>query len=135
MDPRATGAFVGLNLRHTQAHLTRAVMEGVVYSLKDCLDLMEELGIPVSEIRATGGGAHSRLWRQMQADIFDRPVHRVDNEEGPAFGAALLAGVAGGVYADVPDACSAVRLHPQAEVPDEERHRVYAAHHAAYVDA
>jgi len=135
MDPRATGAFVGLNLRHTQAHLTRAVMEGVVYSLKDCLDLMEELGIPVSEIRATGGGAHSRLWRQMQADIFDRPVHRVDNEEGPAFGAALLAGVAGGVYADVPDACSAVRLHSEAEVPDEERHRVYAAHHAAYVDA
>ncbi|TMC86082.1 MAG: xylulokinase [Chloroflexi bacterium] len=135
LDPRARGAFVGLNLRHTQAHLTRAVMEGVVYSLKDSLDLMEEIGVPVTEIRATGGGSHSLLWRQMQADVFGRPVHRVDNEEGPAFGAALLAGVAGGAYADVPEACSVIRLHRGVEAPDAERHRVYQGYHAAYVEA
>jgi len=135
LDPRARGAFVGLNLRHTQAHLTRAVMEGVVYSLRDSLDLMEQLGVPVTEIRATGGGSHSRLWRQMQADVFGRPVHRVDNEEGPAFGAALLAGVAGSVYADVSEACSVIRMHPDVEVPDLDRQRLYQRYHAAYVDA
>ena len=135
LDPRARGAFVGLNLRHTQAHLTRAVMEGVVYSLKDSLDLMEQLGVPITEIRATGGGSQSRLWRQMQADVFGRPVHRVDNEQGPAFGAALLAGVAGGVYADVFEACSVVRMHLDMEAPDPERQRLYQGYHAAYVDA
>ncbi len=135
LDPRARGAFVGLNLRHTQAHLTRAVMEGVTHSLKDCLDLMAELGVTASEIRATGGGAHSRFWRQMQADMFGHPVHRAENEEGPAFGAALLAGVAGGVFADVFEACSVIRLGPEVEVPDPDRHHLYQRYHTAYVDA
>ncbi|HEY0831161.1 MAG TPA: xylulokinase [Candidatus Dormibacteraeota bacterium] len=135
LDPRARGAFVGLNLRHTQAHLTRAVMEGVTYSLKDCLDLMVELGVPVTEVRATGGGSRSQVWRQMLADVFGRPVHRVESDEGPAFGAALLAGVAGGVYADVFEAASVVHVNPDAEVADPDRHRTYDGYYAAYVDA
>jgi xylulokinase len=88
-DPMARGAFVGLQLRHTRAHLTRAVMEGVVYSLMDCLELVTQLGLPVREIRATGGAARSSLWRQLQADIFGVPIRRNQVDEGPAFGAAL----------------------------------------------
>src|SRR5438128_2807690 len=94
MDAHARGAFFGFNLRHSLPHLTRAVMEGVVYSLKDCLDLMTGMRLPVTEVRATGGGARSHLWRQLQADVFGLPVHRTRIDEGPAFGAALLAGVA-----------------------------------------
>lgn len=134
LDPHARGAFVGLNLRHSLSHLTRAVMEGVTYSLKDCLDLMAGLGMSVTEVRATGGGARSPIWRQLQADVFGLPVHRTRIEEGPAFGAALLAGVAGGAYSDVFEACALIRLDPDVNVPDPERHRLYQRYHEAYTD-
>jgi len=134
LDPQARGAFAGLSLRHTRAHLTRAVMEGVTYSLKDSLDLMTELGVPMTEIRATGGGARSPFWRRMQADVFGLPVHRTRTEEGPAFGAALLAGVAAGAYADVFEAVALIQLRPEADLPDVERHRLYGRYHAAYSD-
>jgi xylulokinase len=134
LDPLARGMFAGLTARHTRAHLTRAVMEGVTFSLKDCLDLIAGLGVPVSEIRATGGGARGRFWRQLQADVFGLPVHRTLGEEGPAFGAALLAGVAGGAYRDVFEACSVIRLHHEVELPDAGRHRLYRKFHAAYAE-
>jgi xylulokinase len=134
LDPRARGAFVGLTLRHSQSHLTRAVMEGVTYSLGDCLDLMAGLGVPIDEVRATGGGARNRLWRQLQADVFGLPVHRASIEEGPAFGAALLAGVAGGAYRDVFEACSNVRLDPEVTLPDPALHRLYSRYRRAYSD-
>jgi xylulokinase len=134
LDPHARGAFVGLSLRHSQAHLARAVMEGVTYSLKDCLDLMVGLGMPVKEVRATGGGARSALWRQLQADVFGLPVHRTRVDEGPAFGAALLAGVAGGAYSDVFEACEVVALDPEVATPDAERNRLYESYHQAYSD-
>jgi xylulokinase len=134
LDPRARGMFAGLTLRHTRAHLTRAVMEGVTYSLKDCLDVMAELGLPMTEIRATGGGARSLLWRRLQADVFGLPVHRAATEEGPAFGAALLAGVAAGVYADVFEACSVIKMRPEVDAPDPDRHRLYEQYHSAYTD-
>ena len=134
LDPQARGMFAGLTLRHTRAHLTRAVMEGVTYSLKDCLDVMAALGLPMTEIRATGGGARSALWRRLQADVFGLPVHRARNEEGPAFGAALLAGVAAGAYSDVFDACSVIEMRPEVDAPDPERHRLYDRYHAAYAD-
>jgi xylulokinase len=134
LDPRARGAFVGLNLRHTLPHLTRSVMEGVTYSLKDCLDLMIGLGVPVTEVRATGGGARSPLWRQLQADVFGLPVRRTSTDEGPAFGAALLAGVAAGAYSDVFDACEVVQLNPDEDVPDPDRHEMYERYHSAYAD-
>lgn len=134
MDPRARGAFVGLTLRHSQSHLTRAVMEGVTYSLGDCLDLMAGLGVPIDEVRATGGGARSELWRQLQADVFGLPVHRVSIEEGPAFGAALLAGVAGGGYKNVFEACANIRLDPEVTLPDPALHRRYSRYRQAYTD-
>jgi len=135
LDPHASGAFVGLTLRHSLSHLTRAVMEGVTYSLGDCLDLMTGLGVVVDEVRATGGGGRSPLWRQLQADVFGLPVHRTSIDEGPAFGAALLAGVAAGVYADVFEACANVRLDPRMTTPDAARHRLYLQYRLAYRDA
>ncbi len=101
LDPLARGAFVGLTARHTPAHLIRAVMEGVVYSLRDGLEIMRGLGVPISQVRATGGGGRSPLWRQMQADIYAAEVVTLTAEEGPAYGAALLAGVGTGQFADV----------------------------------
>src|SRR3990170_2359885 len=104
LDPLARGAFVGLTARHTTAHLIRAVMEGVVYSLRDGLEIMRGLNVPIEQIRATGGGARSALWRQMQADIYGAEVVTLSAEEGPAYGAALLAGVGMGQFASVADA-------------------------------
>ncbi len=104
MDPLARGAFVGLTSRHTTAHLARAVMEGITFALRDSLALMQALGLPVEKIIATGGGARSSVWRQMQADVLGAPVWRTVAEEGPAFGAALLGAVVGGGYANVPEA-------------------------------
>ncbi len=118
---RGRGAFVGLRAHHTQADLTRAVMEGVVFSLRDRLDLMRALGIQPQQVRAIGGGARSRLWRQMQADIFALPVAAMASEASPALGAALLAGAATGVFSDVAAAsATAARLDPALE-PDPER--------------
>ena len=105
LNPQARGAFIGLRAHHTRAHLTRALMEGVIFSLRDGLDVMRDLGIDVQRVRATGGGARSRAWRQMQADIFNLPLEGVSADEGPAIGAALLAGVAAGVYQDAQEAC------------------------------
>jgi xylulokinase len=134
LDPDARGAFIGLNVRHSLSHLTRAVMEGVTYSLKDCMDLMVGLGMPVTQITATGGGARSPLWRQLQADVFGRPIHRNVSEEGPAFGAALLAGVASGAYADVFEACALIRLDADVTAPDPGRHELYRSYHQAFTD-
>lgn len=91
LDPFATGAFVGLTSRHTAAHMVRAVMEGVVFSLLDGLEIMRAMGVPIKQVRAIGGGGKSELWRQMQADIFGCEVVNLEVEEGPAYGAALLA--------------------------------------------
>ena len=134
LDPFARGAFIGLSNRHSAAHLTRAVMEGVVYSLKDSLDLMAGLGVPITGIRATGGGARNQMWVQLQADVFGLPVYRNRVDEGPAFGAALLAGVAAGVYRDDADACGHAELDIDVTTPDFARHRLYERYRSAFVD-
>ncbi|MDQ3752326.1 MAG: xylulokinase [Actinomycetota bacterium] len=125
LNPSARGAWFGLTSRHTRAHMTRALMEGVVFSLKDGLGIMEGLGISCGEVRATGGGARSTLWRSLQADIYDLPIRRTVAEEGPAFGAALLAGVAAGAYPDVADACSRITMRDEVDEPDPERSVAY----------
>jgi len=132
LDPTARGAFVGLTARHTAAHLTRAVLEGVVFSLHDGLTIIRDLGVPVREVRAIGGGARSALWRQLQADIFGLPVRRVVAEEGPAYGAALLAGVAAGVWRDVAEAAALVRLRDETTEPDPVHTRRYGEYAATY---
>ena len=91
LDPFASGAFIGLTSRHSFAHLIRAVMEGVVFSLLDGLEIMRGMGVPINQFRAIGGGGKSELWCQMQADIFGCEVQNLEVEEGPAFGAAILA--------------------------------------------
>ena len=132
LDPRARGAFFGLTARHGLAHMTRAVMEGVVFSLRDSLEIMHGLGVPVEGIRATGGGARSPLWRSLQADVYGAPIRRTTADEGPAHGAALLAGVASGTYANVGEASSVVKLRGEVTEPDPERAKVYEEHYAVY---
>jgi xylulokinase len=125
LDPEARGGFVGLTVRHGRGHLTRAVMEGVAFSMRDGLEIMRGLGTPDDDVRAVGGGARSPLWLQLQADVYGRPVRRTVIDEGPAYGAALLAGVAAGAFADVEEASARVRLRDEVTDPDPERARRY----------
>jgi xylulokinase len=106
-DPNARAAWIGLSNMHTRAHMARAVMEGATYAMRDCLEIIQGMGVPVSEIRVSGGGARSKFWRQLQADVYRGAVSTVSSQEGPAYGVALLAGVGTGVWAGVPEACDA----------------------------
>ena len=118
-DPAARGAFIGLTARHVRAHLTRAVLEGVAMGMGDMLDLVRALGIAPKEIRMSGGGAKSALWRTIHAAVFDAPVTTLNTAEGSAYGAAVLAGVGCGVWDSVAAACDAClrersRIEPEA---------------------
>jgi xylulokinase len=107
-DPLARGAFVGLTVRHTFPHLTRAVLEGVSFGLRDSFELMKNAGLKdISQVRVTGGGARSPLWRQILADVFNAEIVTVNSEEGAAYGAALLAATGSGVFQSVEAACDA----------------------------
>ena len=134
MDPHARGAFVGLTSRHGLGHLTRAVMEGVAFSLRDSLEITVGLGIKPNQIRATGGGARSAFWRQLLADVMSCPIVRTQADEGPAYGAALLAGVASGVYPDVAEATAQISLRPEVCEPNPSTARRYQDYYAAYRD-
>jgi xylulokinase len=120
LDPHARAALVGLTASHTRAHVVRALLEGVVFSLRDTFEIFREMSVPVEEVRLGGGGARSKLWRQIQADIYGREVTTVAAEEGAAYGAALLAGVGARAWPSVDAACDAVvriaiRVKPNAE--------------------
>jgi len=103
-DPQARGAFIGLTVLHQKDHIIRSVLEGVSFGLRDCLELIKDLGVPIEQVRASGGGARSALWRQIQADVFGNELVLVNVTEGAAYGAALLAGVGAGVFASVEEA-------------------------------
>ncbi len=131
MDPRARGSFVGLTLRHGRAHLARAVMEGVVFGMRQGLALMLDLSVTPERILASGGATQHPLWLHLQADMFNRPLYQTTTVEAAAVGAALLAGVGVGVYADVADAVAqAVRYADVVVTPDAEN----VAHYASLVD-
>ena len=120
LDPHARASLTGLTASHTRAHVVRAILEGVAYSLRDTLTIFAEMDVPVGTIRLGGGGARSALWRQIQADVYGREVELVEADEGAAYGAALLAGVGGGAWASVEEACAASvrvreRVAPRAE--------------------
>ncbi len=104
-DPRARASFVGLGLQHGRAHLARAVLEGVAFAMKDSLDVFREIGVDADRVRLSGGGARSRLWRQILADVLELPVETLATDEGPAYGAALLASVGAGAFPSVAHAC------------------------------
>jgi xylulokinase len=109
-DPTARGAFVGLTLRHGKAHLTRAVVEGVAFGLRDAVELTRAMGLGAGPgpLRISGGGARSPIWRQILADVLAAPVATVNVTQGAAFGAALLAAVGAGAHPTVPDAVAAI---------------------------
>jgi xylulokinase len=106
-DPHARGSFVGLTLKHTRGHLARAIMEGVTYAMRDSLAIIQEMGVPVQQIRVSGGGSKSQLWRQLQADVFGQPAVTINAEQGPGYGVALLAAVGAGAYKNIEEACDA----------------------------
>jgi xylulokinase len=120
LDPQARAALVGLTASHTRAHMIRAILEGVAFSLRDTFEIFREMSVPVNEIKLGGGGARSELWQQIQADVYGRAVKTVEAEEGAAYGAALLAGVGVGAWPSVDQACdSIVRIKAEVE-PDRE---------------
>jgi len=132
LDPHARAALVGLSASHTRGHVVRAVLEGVAFSLKDSFTLFAEMGVPVHSVRLGGGGARSALWRQIQADVYGYAVETVEAEEGAAYGAALLAGVGGGVWSTVDEACNAVvRVNGRVE-PDPAARAVLEEQYARY---
>ena len=107
LDAAARGGWIGLTAKHGRADLIRAVLEGVSFSQKDCLDIIEQMGVPVDSVRVSGGGAKSEFWRQMLADVFGRRIVTLETQEGSAYGAALLAMVGTGRFQSVPEACRA----------------------------
>ena len=132
LDPDCRGLFYGLSAMHTRKDMLRAVMEGVGYSLMDCMDIINEMGINPSEVRASGGGGKSPLWRQMQCDMFGCNVTTVNSSEGPALGVAILAAVGAGIYSSVPEACDAIISIKNSIQPDVENGKVYARMHGQY---
>jgi xylulokinase len=117
LDPDARAALLGLTASHTRAHVIRAILEGVAFSLRDSFTIFAEMGVPVKSIRVGGGGARSQLWRQVQADVYGCEVEIVEAEEGAAYGAAILAGVGAKIWPSVDAACNllvriAGRVHP-----------------------
>ncbi len=132
VDPDARGAFTGLSLRHDRGALVRAVLEGVAYGLRDSLEILRALGCRLEVGRASGGGARSELWLKIVASVLGLPLERTAVEEGAAYGAALLGGIAGGVFADVPEAVAAcVRVRDRIE-PDPKWERFYAEGYGRY---
>jgi xylulokinase len=121
LDPNARAALVGLTASHRRAHVVRAIMEGVAFSLRDTFTIFEEMGVPVKNIRLGGGGARSKLWRQIQADVYGHEVECVEAEEGAAYGAAILAGVGAGLWPSVDDACAATVRVSSRVASDPER--------------
>jgi xylulokinase len=135
-DASARAAFLGLSLAHTRAHMTRAVLEGIAFALRDSLSILQELGLSPRSLLLTGGGAKSAFLRRLQADVYGLPVATVNREEGPAYGAALLGAVGVGAFADLAAATRATLTRTPAEHPDSQAHRdydvVYARFRASY---
>jgi len=133
-DPYVRGAFIGLTTRHTRAHLTRAVLEGVAFGLRDNFRLLKEVGLPAPrQVRLSGGGAKSPLWRQILADVLEVALVTVQTTEGAAYGAALLAGVGAGLWPSVEAACEAT-IKPDAVVePGDDAMAFYNAHYERHL--
>lgn len=131
-DASARGAFLGLSLAHTRAHMTRAALEGVCFALNDSLSILKELGLSPRHLLLTGGGARSPLIRRLQCEIFGLPVTTVNREEGPAYGAALLAAVGANAFPDIATAAQATLMRAPLQQPDAEAKRAYKEHYARY---
>ena len=132
-DPLARGAWVGLTTRHGQAHLTRSVLEGVAFGLKDMFGLMREAGLgSIDQVRLSGGGAKSSLWRQILADVLETELVTVNTTEGAAYGAALLAGIGAGIWRDVDAACAQTIRVTDRVSPNQQDLQTYQLIHQQY---
>jgi xylulokinase len=132
-DPFARGAFVGLTLRHSRGHLTRAVLEGVAFGLKDSFTLIKNAGLgSISQVRASGGGTKSALWRQILASVLNAELVTVNTTEGGAYGAALLAGVSAGAWKDTAAACRECIKITGSTLPQASQVEVYEKSYAIY---
>jgi len=132
LDPDARGVFFGLSAMHGRPHMIRAVMEGVSYSLMDCLSVFSEMGIYPDSMIACGGGGTSKLWRKMLADIYNCPISTIASKEGPALGVAILAMVGTGMYGSVEEACEAVIRPGTTQNPESENHDRYMKFYERY---
>ena len=134
-NDRARGVFAGLSLNHGRAHLYRSVLEGCTFALRDIVDRLDAMGLGADEIRVVGGGARSRLWLQMKADVTGRTVRVLTTDESTAQGAAMLAGVGAGTFSDLDDAVERLTtLAPTAYVPDRSTTGAYDDAYGRYRD-
>ena len=131
-NPNAKGGWIGLTARHGKAHMIRSLLEGITYGMRDSLEIIRGMGVPIEEIRVSGGGARSPFWRQMQADVYGLPVCTINATEGAAFGVALLAGVGTGAFNSIEEACEATisvtsvtEVAPQAAAAYERYYPIY----------
>ena len=134
LDPYCKGSFVGLTPIHTKAHLIRSVLEGIVFSLNDCLEIIREMGVGASSIMASGGGGKSPLLCQMQADVFSSQVNTIKGGEGGALGVAILAGVGAGIYSTVEQGCQVAVKQNKTYLPDSAANAEYCKYYQIYKD-
>lgn len=135
LDPDLSGAFFGVNLKTGREQLARAVMEGVSFALNQCIEVCGELGLKADTIVASGGGARSIPWLQMQADIYNLPLKVADTEEQASLGAAIAAGVGAGTYKDIEEGCNiVVKYKDYVALPDQKRHQIYMEYYQLYKD-
>ena len=131
-DPNARGGWIGLNWRHDRSALIRALLEGVTFGMADTLQIMQQMKIPIRSVRLSGGGARSKFWRQLQADIYGKTCATINADEGPAYGAALLAGVGTGAWSSVAEACFSAVKETERIRPVPGRIRLYRKQHVQY---
>jgi xylulokinase len=131
-DPYARGGWIGITARTSRAMLIRSLLEGVTFGMRDALEIMRGMGIDVTQVRASGGGARSDFWRHLQADVYKSPIVVTNAAEGPAYGVALLAGVGTGVWGSVEEACKRSIKQVERIAPNKKQSAVYDKLHAVY---
>ena len=132
LDPDARGVFFGLSAIHTRRDMLRAVLEGVTYSLRDCVEVFREMNVNVSDMMACGGGGSSPLWRSMLADLYNCDVKTAASKEGPALGVAILASVGAGIYSSVQEAAGAIVKTDKVQSPDPANVPEYEKYYQLY---
>ncbi len=131
-DPFARGVFFGMSISTKRGDMIRAIMEGVTFGLMDGLSIMEMLGVKIDEVRAIGGGAKSLLWQKIQADVFGHPLSIMEKDEGPAYGAAILAGVGASMFKDIEEGVEALVKVEKIVEPDKENTEKYKDYYELY---
>jgi xylulokinase len=131
-DPNARGGWIGITARTQRQDLIRSLLEGVTYGMRDALEILKQMNIPISQIRASGGGARSSFWRHLQADIYNTPIVLTNAAEGPAYGAALLAGVGSGALNSVEEACKTSIKQTTKIAPNKKLAQLYERHYSVY---